>query len=140
MKPNIKIQENDYKRPTEVREDVVQLICDHIVGNMNKEGSDGIYELSVNPIGSLRKCRTYELYTETDETDGSLRKITNERKSEDQTRIRGCEMETVFKVMQNAGYFIFYSYYDGYITYIFSKKPSYDNTLTTTMYFTEFID
>ena len=139
MTLKIKIQKNDYKQPTEVRENVVQLICDYIISNMNNSNS-GTYNLQINPHSSYN--RIYELYIELRKFDGKLLQFWNERRSLlNQIRINGCEMVAVFDAIQDAGYFIFPTHYaNGDNTYMFSKRPNYDNRRATHIKFTELID
>lgn len=104
MKISINIRKNDYVQPTEVREEVVQYICNYIVQSLDDkcEGEgitslllcpeNGMYELYLNLTHSARYIYTLSPY---------------KRKSNQQIRVRGVEMQAAFEALQDAGYYIF---------------------------------
>lgn len=100
MEIKINIPKNDYKEPTEVRQDVVQSICDHIIWWLFDQHHD-CYDLFVDD--SSRFSSDVGLYMK-HLSNGHL--IINKDKMTDSIRIRGCEMQAVFDVMWDAGYYI----------------------------------
>lgn len=132
MEIKVNIPKNDFVQPTEVREDVVQLICDHILKWMR----DDTYHLYIKHVWGK-----YELYLNRS-SDGSTTGFSREYEEKfNPIRIRTIEMENVFDVFQRAGYYIFKtSQMDGNITYVFSKKPYFAGGYANWQHFTEFID
>lgn len=132
MEIKVNIPKNDFVQPTEVREDVVQLICDHILKWMR----DDMYDLFVKI-----RWGKYELYLNRSD-DGTTSGFSREYDEKcNPIRIRTIEMETVFDVFQRAGYYIFKtSNTDGNITYVFSKKPYFAGEHAILQHFTVFID
>ena len=121
MKITSNIPKNDYFQPTEVREDVVQMICDHIIDGIKK----GTWVQDTYTLNLYRDNGTYQLYARM--SNGKMMQFDNQRRSAlEQIRIRTSEMEAVFKVLQKAGYYIFGSMLvdTGRYDYIFTKKPT----------------
>lgn len=137
MKITIDIPKNDYKQPNEIREDVVQKICDYIIKKMNQ----GTWIEDSFQLELEHNRWTYQLYIEI-KSDGSIYQFWSEnRKSLNLVRVRKCEMEAVFEMLQDGGYYIYgTAYTNGEKVYTFSKKPFYDNRAATKMSFFEFID
>ena len=126
----IQIERNDYVQPTEVREEIVQGICEaFLAGNawsvfhprttslyrrrtfliLKHKGADKYYGFHYEPFGS----------------DDELE------------RFNGAEMKEAFKVLQEAGYYIFWI---GSIQgYRVSKKPVNEDGIRVTE-FKDFID
>ena len=137
MNITINIPQNDYKQPTEVREWVVQMICNYIIKRINQGmWIEDTYQLIMN-----HNYWSYQLYAEL-VGEQEMRMFWSEnRKSLNLIRIRKCEMEAVFEVLQNGGYFIFATYCsNGEYTFTFTKKPCYDNRAAKRMDFNVFID
>ena len=134
---NIKIIANDYVQPTEVRENVVQTLCNVILEDyLDKNMSIAIYpkhaELYIGTFNGNR-CDTTSPFLITRSTLN---------KNYTYTRIHSCEMEEVFKVIQDAGYHI-YLERDKKIRdshYRFSKKPVLDGIKSKVLEFDVFID
>jgi hypothetical protein len=137
MEIKINIPANDYVQPTEVRENVVQMICSHIIGCMERSAwVEDTYDLTIR-----HKDWSYRLFMNL-RKDGSVSGFSNEEKSTyGQIRVHTSEMQAVFTAIQDAGYHIFgWSYTTGEKKYIFTKKPVYNNRKASRMEFTEFID
>lgn len=101
MEIKVNIPKNDYKEPTEVRQEVVQRICDHIV-DVIKQGI--IKRLEVVIVNDLLT----KVYIE--KREGKVKRIfstyNGHIETEDLIRVRGCEMQAVFDAILDAGYFI----------------------------------
>ena len=134
---NIKIIANDYVQPTEVRENVVQTLCNIILEDyLDKNMSIAIYpkhaELYVGTFNGNRCDTTYPFLI----TRSTL------NKNYTYVRIHSCEMEEVFKVIQDAGYHI-YLERDKKVRdshYRFSKKPVFEGVRSKVLEFDVFID
>ena len=137
MEIKINIPKNDYVQPTEVRENVVQMICDHIIHYIEV----GMWVEDTYDIKLNHKDWSYQLYLNL-RNDGSIAGFSCEKKSSiDQIRIRTAEMQAVFKALQDADYYIFaWAYTTGEKKYIFTKKPVYDNREAKRIEFSTFID
>lgn len=137
MEIKINIPKNDYKEPTEVRQEVVQDICEYIISRFSHEdfASISVWDSNYHTAELWYKKRTsaygskpYFLFADRQVKEGEY------------TRVRGCEMQAVFDAMIAAGYFISGSYNITHQkhTYLFTYKPDkYDNFVTK---FTRFID
>ena len=123
MEIKVNIPTNDYVQPTEIRQNVVQKICNVILEYYLDTSSEVFF---------------------TDEKSAlfiSERTISN-RDFGGFTRIRGCEMNAAFQALIQAGYYI-YGYYNvtwKQHTYQFSKKPVYNGSSHHVQGFTSFID
>lgn len=111
MEIKVNIPKNDYKEPTEVRQDVVQCICEHSVKKIKENGVwwFHVFESGL-PFNYLWLGR-YE--------NGSLRMLTcakepNDRESrnylKDCVKVHTVEMQAVFDAILDAGYYITGSY------------------------------
>lgn len=139
MEIKINIPANDYVQPTEVRQEVVQSICEEIVKNMGYEVfKERGFDIKLKPTSGF-----YQLYINFYK-DGKCAGFKNSGDStySDPIRIRTEEMKTAFEVLQNAGYFIYGSknVTTNVVTYVFSKKPMRGNIPAEKIDFTEFID
>jgi hypothetical protein len=134
---DIKIIANDYVQPTEVRENVVQTLCNVILEDyLDKNTSIAIYPKNAELyIGTFKGNRC-------DTTTPFLITRSTLNKNYDYTRIHSCEMEEVFKVIQDAGYHIYLERdkkaRDSH--YRFSKKPVFDGIKSKILEFDVFID
>jgi hypothetical protein len=134
---NIKIIANDYVQPTEVRENVVQTLCNVILEDyLDKNTSIAIYPKNAELyIGTFKGNRC-------DTTTPFLITRSTLNKNYDYTRIHSCEMEEVFKVIQDAGYHIYLERdkkaRDSH--YRFSKKPVFEGIKSKILEFDVFID
>lgn len=101
----IDIPKNEYVQPTEVREEVVQAICEAFI----KKGIDRIFHPH---NGSNRGCRDATLYI-AKPTRAGLQHVWRFKSSRevDSTdisyRIRGVEMKRAFEELIKAGYYMF---------------------------------
>lgn len=128
---NIRIIKNDYVQPVEVREHVVQSICDVIMNNyLDRATNLTVYAKSAE----LYICEHKEGY----KTISHSRLNTNVQ----YIRIRSCEMDAAFKVFQDAGYHIYLerNKKDRISTYRFSKKPVLWGEEAKNLEFDVFID
>jgi hypothetical protein len=134
---NIKIIENDYVQPTEVRENVVQTLCNVILNDYIDKCAAAITVYVKNAvlyigtyIGGGKTVAPFLITRSTINSNYSY------------IRIHSCEMEEVFKVIQDAGYHIFLDRdkktKDSH--YRFSKKPVLDGVTAKNLEFDVFID
>lgn len=126
----IKIQKNNYVQPAEVRQDVLQDICDIITNRYVNDINGMSFDIS--------KLRTPELYivSKRNKTDAYFSRFEEESKD----RVRTCEMEEAFNILQDNGYFIFEEIRTDEIVYFFSKKPYFKNQYAKRQHFKVFID
>ena len=111
---NIRIVKNDYVQPIEVREFVVQSICDIIMENyLDRATNLTVYAKSAELHLCLHKdgCKSISHSTLNNNVE--------------YVRIHSCEMDAAFKAFQDAGYHIFLERdkKTRVSTYRFSKKP-----------------
>lgn len=131
----VKIKPNDYVQPTEVREDIVQKICDVFIAYLDTNRSLTIR--AKNPTLYLAK---YEGQYETREkftlSSGTLNQVYV------YTKVRSCEMYKAFEAFQDAGYHIYLERDKKTKTsvYWFSKKPVFDGEKSKNLEFDMFID
>ena len=138
MEIKVNIPKNDYVQPTEVRQEVVQTICDFLISRMEdvRFFEEGAYDLDFNPHNWC--YRLYLLFYKDSPYSFSR---SSEGHHDKAIRIRTAEMQAVFTAIQDAGYYIFgRSNITGRETYIFTKKPYYDNRKAERMEFSLFID
>lgn len=100
MEIRINIPKNDYVQPTEVREEIVQAICEAFLAQCARSifhpFSQGWYRRASKYI--LKHKRTF--YGFNDEPFDGEECIT----------FNGAEMKAAFKALQNAGYYMFRVY------------------------------
>lgn len=133
MEITLNIPTNDYQQPKEVRQEVVQAICDAFLArhcsNIFHPGSDGRYRyptLYVFP-GDGRRAASFH------DADWA-------RNHEGFIRFNGEEMKAAFAALRKAGYHMFKRYeYGSWMGYICEKKPHVEGC-TEVREFTEFID
>ncbi len=110
MKLEINIQKNDYKKPTEIRQNVVQGVVNALFGHIKDECpfvinafNNGVY-LHNGYLHSQHRC-------------------------DDDVRVNGAEMNAAFNALHEAGYYLYASYCitDKRHTYIWSCKPKLGN-------------
>ena len=133
---SIKIKENDYVQPTEVRENMVQKMCDIILSDyLDKYASIVIYPKSAELyIGKY-------LYDEKTNAPFLITRSTI-NKNYSYVRLHSCEVDEVFKVLQDAGYHIFLERdkKTRESHYRFSKKPVLEGIAAKILEFDVFID
>lgn len=112
----IQIKKNEYQQPTEVREFMVQ----------------GIIDAFLYASAHFKIFRPYK-YNDADATlwlrnDSDTYKpyffgYTSQEPKNCLGKIRGCEMKEAFRIIQEAGYYIFKISIRGQLGYIVSEKP-----------------
>lgn len=117
----VNIPKNDYVQPTEVRQEVVQRICEAFLqGCLYHPSSDGMYRKAYTRVYSGRQYVTFS--------------------NKDGIRFNGAEMKAAFKALINAGYHMFCYYeYGTWKGYKCSKKPFIERG-TEVFDFNDFID
>lgn len=119
MKLNIKIKQNDFVKPTEIRESVVQGIVDYFMTYKINEGAalfSRTFHVGNNDIifvnqGMLRAIPREKVFSQRDTNWGM--------------RVHSVEMEAAFEVIKSAGYHFYASYNitQREHSFIFSKYP-----------------
>ena len=128
----IKIEKNTWKKPTEIRENVVQDICDaflnHCAWSTFHPYSEGCYRrATLCVVRHKGYTKAYGFHDEPFRSDEGI-------------RVRGCEMETAFAELRKAGYHIFRVYeYGSWMGYVVSHKD-YKEGGTEVFEFTDEID
>lgn len=133
MEITLNIPQNDYVQPTEVRQEVVQAICDAFLethcDTILHPGSDGRY----------REPTVYVM----PKTARSRAGFNNARWASDHDgyiRFSGAEVKAAFSALRNAGYHMFRMYeYRTWMGYKCSKRPYMEGGSEVTE-FTDFID
>ena len=126
MEIRVNIPKNDYVQPTEVREDVVQLVCNAIVNMAERESK---LDISENKMGVCVNQKAKWLYGIPTNTPDAI-------------NVRVCEMKAAFDIIQDAGYYIYPSYLvcPAEYHFVFSKKPYFENRRAERVTFNLFID
>lgn len=130
----IQIQKNTYEAPTEIREEVVQAICDAFLRKCAWS------TFRPQTVSLYRRATLLVIGHENGEWYGFNDHPFSER--EKSFRIRGVEMKAAFKELRKAGYHIFRVSMSGrnpWPGYVVSGKPYMDNG-TEVFEFTDFID
>ena len=131
----IRIKPNDYVQPTDVREDVVQKICDVLLTYLDVNRA-----LTVRAKHPTLYSAKYEGKHETVEklalTSGTM------NQAYVYTQVHSCEMDKAFEAFQDAGYHIYLERDKKTKTsvYRFSKKPVLDGNKAKNLEFDMFID
>jgi hypothetical protein len=133
MEITINIPKNDYVQPKEVREEVVQAICDAFL----ESHCNSIF----HPYGSgCCRRRTLFVHPKTQNSRASFQDYDWTTRHDEFVEFNGEEMKTAFKVLQNAGYYMFRIYeYGTWMGYKCSKKPFMEKGERVTE-FNDFID
>lgn len=116
MEIKINIPQNDYVQPTEVRQEVVQGICESFLRN----GVRSIF----HPFGDGR-YRNRSKYIVRHKGSKTYYGFHNEAFSDEEcAKFNGAEMKAAFYALRNAGYHMFRVYeYGTWLGYQCSKKP-----------------
>lgn len=127
----IEVKKNNYEVPTEVREEVVQAICDaflsRCVWSVFHPTSASLYRRATLLVVGHQNGEWYGFHNEP---------FTNDR----HYRVRGVEMKEAFKELRKAGYHIFKVYeFRGWPGYRVSEKPYMEGGMEVEE-FTDFID
>lgn len=129
----VNIPKNDYVQPTEVRQDVVQYICDAFL-------STGVWRIFHSERQSAYRGKT--LYVRVNKRSGKAYGFGDSEAFDSDVNIRfnGEEMKAAFKALRNAGYHMFRIYeYGLWKGYICEKKPFIQDGEEVTT-FNDFID
>ncbi len=138
MEIKVNIPTNDYVQPSEVRQEVVQTICDAVLSYymederrfIIKHEKPTLFIGVLKPENENKGCCKYWICSEC------------QSNTYDFTRIRGCEMRAAFKALVSGGYYI-YGYYNSTRNesyYVFSKKPVFNHSDCHINGFNDFID
>lgn len=116
MEIKVNIPKNDYVQPTEVRQEVVQALCEAFL-------TTTCWKVFHPFCGSNNGCRP-----------------SNRHNTKGCVRIRGCEVNAAFKALRKAGYHMYQVYeYGSWMGYICDEKP-FHNGGREVVAFYDFID
>lgn len=135
MEIRVNIPQNDYIQPTEVREDVVQKICDVFLNRRGGYCHDVFHPYSENGY----RVRTLGVVIS---KNGHANAFGYKADLEGETIIKfhGTEMEAAFQALIKAGYHMYRVYeYGSWMGYVCDKKPHYEGN-TEVFEFNDFID
>lgn len=128
----ISIEKNNYVQPTQVRDEVVQGICEAFLDGRAwttfHPVSDGCYRRQTKYITKHKGGKKYESFMDKpfDHEEG--------------VQFNGAEMRKAFQVLQENGYYMFRVYeYRTWMGYRCSRKPFLEGGTRVTE-FTDFID
>lgn len=112
--PLIKIKPNDYKPVTEIRPEVVQMICSAFIGGRK-----------FRPYTHSWKC----YHAATKWVSAYLgRGSFEDTPRNDNFQINDCEMDKAIELLQDAGYYIFsHKENNGFVEIVCSEKPYYQD-------------
>jgi hypothetical protein len=137
---NICIPKNDYVQPAEVRQEVVQGICEaflaHCAWSCFHPFSSGVYRQKTTYIRRHKGRKEYFGFADND---------TYFAQEDEHVKFNGAEMKAAFKALQDAGYYMYRVYeYGSWMGYIVYHKPvfngcGYSHAERVTE-FTDFID
>ena len=130
MEIKVNIPQNDYVQPTEVRQEIVQAICDGLLdGSIFHPFNEGVYRQ--RRIYVARKKSSGKSYFPCKKNDYD---------DTEYIRVRGVEVNAAFKALRSAGYHLFCLYeYGTWKGYKCSKKPFIEKG-TEVFSFNDFID
>lgn len=107
MEIKVNIPKNDYVQPIEVRQEVVQALCEAF---LTTSGWKVFHPFS----GSNNGCRPANMYISLQSPSFS-----NRHNTKGCVRIRGCEVNAAFKALRKAGYHMYQVYeYGSWMGYI----------------------
>ncbi len=129
MELNIKVKKNDFVKPTELREPVVQAIVDYVMKYLIHEHEECYKSIAVK--------NNEVVYLD----DGCLKKIPRGKLAQG-IRVHSVEMDAAFDVLKEAGYYFYASYNVSYgiHSYMFSEYPMNGRTETPNAHFALCID
>ena len=114
MEIKVNIPENDYTQPTEVRNGVVQALCNAFL-------TTSCWKVFHPYRGSNNGCRPANRYISLQSPSFS-----NRHDTKGCVRIHGCEVSAAFDALRQAGYHMYRIYeYGDWMGYICDKKPFY---------------
>lgn len=128
MEIKVNIPKNDYVQPTEVRQEVVQALCEAFL----KRTCWRVF----HPFnGSNNGCRPANMYISLQFP--SFEPCDNTKSC---VKIRGCEVDAAFKALRKAGYHMYQVYqYGSWMGYVCDKKPFYNGGREVVAFY-DFID
>ena len=108
MEIKVNIPANDYVQPTEVRQEIVQGICDVLIEFIKNPECWGFWVKQAEPLFLCKRDIAIGEYP-----------------GREMKRIRGVEMKAAFELMQNAGYYVYHSFSENKNShfYRFQRKP-----------------
>lgn len=135
MEIKVNIPLNDYVQPTEVRQEVVQKICDVFL----KRSSNVFHPFDGRAYQD--KHRYIEVAPNRYDDFASWQDKSNYyNRNKQYIKFNGAEMNAAFKALINAGYHMFKTYeYGSWMGYVCNKKPFLEGGREVTE-FTDFID
>ena len=127
---NIQIKRNTFVAPDYSRKNIVQKICDKVVQSIEAN-----YDFHIELKSSYPR-----LFLGTEKRDPTKVVITGDgyHSRYDLIQIRSCDMRLVFRLMQDAGYYV-YKWSDGW-QYCISNRPYHGLQKAERVDFTAFID
>lgn len=134
MEIKINIPQNDYVQPTDVREEVVQMICNSLLHHyLDSDDCRDIEFAWKKPQAQILVHGYKTPYL----TGGAERnKVYDEN-----IIVRTCEMKAAFDALQDAGYYIYgFLSWTGNTSYHISSKPVYAGRNAERTSFSVFID
>lgn len=134
MEIKINIPQNNYVQPTEVREEVVQMICDSLLSHY----LDSKY---YQDISFAWKKPQAQILVHGYKIPRLMGGAERNKDYDENIIVRTCEMKAAFDALQDAGYYIygFASVY-GNKSYHISSKPVYAGRKAERIKFDLFID
>lgn len=110
MKIELNVPANDYKEPTEIRENVVR-------------------DIALALLPDIKGERRFRICSHNRGVYLGYGQIRLERLYEKDIRVHGVEMNAAFEALHHAGYYLYATYCitDDVHTYVWSKKPMYGN-------------
>ena len=134
MEIKINIPQNNYVRPTEVREDVVQMICDSLLHyQLDHESAHDVEFSHEDPMLALRIYGYKRPVLE----GGHRRTLLH---PEVDIVVRSCEMKAAFTALQDAGYYIYPYRHNGHYSFHLCSRPVYCERMLERVEFNLFID
>lgn len=138
MEIKVNIPKNDYVQPTEVRQEVVQAICEAF---LKRTASCILHPTTEGNRGA--RVRTLYVMRQNGKGIGFASGPDSywiENYGREYIRMNGVEVKIAFKALRDAGYHIFRIYrYGTWIGYVCDKKPYRENG-SEVYEFTDFID
>ena len=134
MEIKINIPQNDYVQPTDVREEVVQMICNSLLHHyLDSDDYRDIEFAWKKPQAQILVHGYKTPYL----TGGAERK----KIYDENIIVRTCEMKAAFDALQDAGYYIYgFQNWTGNTSYHISSKPFYAGRKAERVTFNLFID
>lgn len=131
MEITVNIPKNGYQQPTEVRQEVVQRVCEAILAS----------HMDCEPHNDLCVRDNFPKVIVTNYKHGKNR-LYNLHDDDPDKVVRTCEMKAAFLALQEAGYYVYASYNitHGEYEYHWSVKPYYENRKGEHFVWNQFID